>query len=186
MKNEAPYLENVSKEFHYYKSLGEKTMDQLSDTELNWTVNEESNSIATIVNHLSGNMLSRWTNIFKEDGEKSWRNRDQEFINAAMDKDTVLNHWNKGWDCFFDTFHQLDATDLNRIIYIRNQGHSVQEALNRQLAHYAYHIGQLVFLGKLIKNTNWQSLSIPKGNSGDFNASKFSKEKSKTHFTEDL
>ena len=172
MKNEAPYLENVSKEFHYYKSLGEKTMDQLSDTELNWTVNEESNSIATIVNHLSGNMLSRWTNIFKEDGEKSWRNRDQEFINAAMDKDTVLNHWNKGWDCFFDTFHQLDATDLNRIIYIRNQGHSVQEALNRQLAHYAYHIGQLVFLGKLIKNTNWQSLSIPKGNSGDFNASK--------------
>ena len=161
-------------------------MDQLSDTELNWTVNEESNSIATIVNHLSGNMLSRWTNIFKEDGEKSWRNRDQEFINAAMDKDTVLNHWNKGWDCFFDTFDQLDATDLNRIIYIRNQGQSVQEALNRQLAHYAYHIGQLVFLGKLIKNTNWQSLSIPKGNSGDFNASKFSKEKSKTHFTEDL
>ena len=186
MKNEAPYLESISKEFKYYKSLGEKTMDQLSDAELNWTVNEESNSIATIVNHLSGNMLSRWTNIFKEDGEKSWRNRDQEFINAAWDKDTVLKHWNKGWDCFFDTFDQLDATDLNRIIYIRNQGQSVQEALNRQLAHYAYHIGQLVFLGKLIKNTNWQSLSIPKGNSGDFNASKFSKEKSKTHFTEDL
>ena len=180
------YLENISKEFNYYKSLGEKTMDQLSDTELNWVPNEESNSIATIVKHLSGNMLSRWTNIFNEDGEKPWRTRDQEFINADWNKETLLKHWGKGWNCFFDTFNQLEAEDLNRIIYIRNQGHTVQEALNRQLAHYSYHIGQLVFLGKLIKNTEWQSLSIPRGNSEDFNTSKFSKEKSKTHFTEDL
>jgi len=90
------------------------------------------------------------------------------------------------WNCFFDTFNQLETKDLNRIIYIRNQVHSVQEILNRQLEHYAYHVGQLVFLGKLIKNTDWKSLSIPRGNSEDFNASGFSKEKSKTHFTEDL
>jgi len=180
-----PYLKSVSKEFNYYKSLGEKTMSQLSDAELNWTPNKESNSIATIVKHLSGNMLSRWTNIFNEDGEKPWRTRDQEFINAAWNKETLLKHWDKGWNCFFDTFNQLETKDLNRIIYIRNQGHTVQEALNRQLAHYSYHIGQLVFLGKLIKNTEWQSLSIPRGTSEDFNTSKFSKEKSKTHFTED-
>ena len=186
MKNKITILESVSKEFNYYKSLGEKTIGQLSDTELNWAPNEESNSVATIVKHLSGNMLSRWANIFKEDGEKSWRKRDQEFINNVWDKKTVLEHWYMGWDCFFETLNQLDKTDLNRIIYIRNQGHTVQEALNRQLAHYAYHVGQLVFLGKLIKNMDWQSLSIPRGTSEDFNASKFSKEKSKTHFTEDL
>jgi hypothetical protein len=186
LKNKITTLESVSKEFNYYKSLGEKTIGQLSDAELNWTLNEESNSVATIVKHLSGNMLSRWTNIFNEDGEKSWRNRDQEFNNDTWDKETILEHWNKGWDCFFNTFNQLVEKDLNTIIYIRNQGHTVQEALNRQLAHYAYHMGQLVFIGKLIKNTDWQCLSIPKGTSGDFNASKFSKEKSKTHFTEDL
>ena len=178
-------LESLHKEFHYYKSLGEKTMDQLSDAELNWTPNEESNSISTIVKHLTGNMLSRWTHIFKEDGEKSWRNRDQEFINSDWDNETLLNHWNKGWNCFFDTFNQLNTIDLQRIIYIRNQGHTVQEALNRQLAHYSYHIGQMVFLGKLIKNVDWQSLSIQRDASEEFNASKFSKEKSKTHFTED-
>ena len=180
------YLKNISKEFNYYKSLGEKTINQLSDNELNWIPNEASNSIATIVKHLSGNMLSRWTNPFNEDGEKSWRNRDYEFINEENSKNAVLNDWNTGWNCFFDTFSQLSETDLNTIIYIRNQGHTVLEALNRQLAHYAYHVGQLVFIGKLIKNTDWKSLSIPKGKSTDFNALKFSNKKSKTHFTEDL
>ena len=184
MKNTS--LESLSKEYNYYKFLGEKTIAQLSDAELNWVPNQESNSIAAIVKHLSGNMLSRWTNIFNEDGEKPWRNRDQEFINAAWDKETILKHWNKGWDCFFNSFNQMKSTDLNTLIYIRNQGHTVQEALNRQLAHYAYHVGQLVFLGKFIKNTDWQSLSIPRGTSKDYNALKFFKEKSKTHFTEDL
>ncbi|MDC1259915.1 DUF1572 domain-containing protein, partial [Flavobacteriaceae bacterium] len=121
-----------------------------------------------------------------EDGEKSWRNRDYEFINEENSKNAVLNDWNTGWNCFFDTFSQLSETDLNTIIYIRNQGHTVLEALNRQLAHYAYHVGQLVFIGKLIKNTDWKSLSIPKGKSIDYNTSKFSNKKSKTHFTEDL
>ena len=179
-------MESLFKEFSYYKNLGEKTLQQLSDAELNWTPNECSNSIATIVKHLSGNMLSRWTNIFNEDGEKSWRNRDQEFLNDVIPKDSILEHWNKGWDCFFETFNQLKPTDLNHIIYIRNQGHTVQEALNRQLAHYAYHTGQLVFIGKQIKNVDWHSLSIPKGKSESYNDSKFSKKKCKTHFTEDL
>lgn len=182
---ETPCLESLSKEFNYYKSLGEKTIHILSDTELNWTANESSNSIATLVKHLSGNMLSRWTNIFNEDGEKSWRNRDQEFIDDVIPKDSILEHWNKGWVCFFETFNQLELKDLNRIIYIRNQGHTIQDALNRQLAHYAYHIGQLVFIGKQIKTTDWQCLSIQKGKSESYNASKFSKKKSKTHFTED-
>ena len=182
----AAFLQSLSKEFNYYKLLGEKTLVQLSDTELNWTPNEASNSLAKIVNHLSGNMLSRWTNIFNEDGEKSWRNRDREFTQKSGDKKTVLANWNKGWDCFFNTFSQLNETDLSTIIYIRNQGHTVQEALNRQLAHYAYHIGQLVFIGKLIKNTDWQSLSIGMGKSKEYNDSKFSTKKSKTHFTEDL
>ncbi len=181
-----PCIESLSKEFNYYRSLGEKTLDQLSETELNWTPNEGSNSIATLVKHLSGNMLSRWTNIFNEDGEKSWRNRDREFINEANSKAAILKDWTTGWDCFFDSFNQLGQSDLETIIYIRNQGHTVLEALNRQLAHYAYHVGQLVFIGKLIKNTDWVSLSIPKGKSADYNASKFSNKKSKTHFTEDL
>ena len=183
---ELAYLENISKEFNYYKSLGEKTLDQLSETEINFIPNPEGNSIATIVKHLSGNMLSRWTNLFHEDGEKSWRNRDQEFINKKTSKNAVLDDWNAGWDCFFHTFNQLSETDLHTTIYIRNQGYTVLEALNRQLAHYAYHVGQLVFIGKFIKNTDWKSLSIPKGKSTDFNALKFSNKKSKTHFTEDL
>ena len=184
MKNAS--LNSLSKEFNYYKSLGEKTLNQLSDSELNWTPNEASNSMATIVKHLSGNMLSRWTNIFKEDGEKIWRNRDQEFIADEWDKEAVLKQWNSGWNCFFDTFNQLESTELKKIIYIRNQGHTVLEALNRQLAHYAYHIGQLVFIGKLVKNTDWKSLSIPKGKSTEYNTLKFLNKKSKTHFTEDL
>ncbi len=183
---ELAYLENISKEFNYYKLLGEKTLDQLSEAEINWIPNDEGNSIATIVKHLSGNMLSRWTNLFHEDGEKSWRNRDHEFINEERPKNAVLSDWNTGWDCFFNTFNQLSESDLHTIIYIRNEGHTVLEALNRQLAHYAYHVGQLVFIGKLIKNTDWKSLSITKGKSTDFNALKFSNKKSKTHFTEDL
>lgn len=184
MKNS--YIDNISKEFNYYKSLGENTFKQLSDSELQWAPNQDSNSIAIIVKHLSGNMLSRWTNIFLEDGEKPWRLRDEEFVIETSNKDTVLKQWNSGWTCFFNTLNRLDSTDLNKVIYIRHQGHTVMEAINRQLAHYAYHIGQIVFIGKLLKNTEWKSLSVPRGTSKDYNALKFSKEKSKTHFTEDL
>jgi len=123
-------------------------------------------------------MLSRWTNFLTEDGEKSWRHRDQEFVDTYQSKEDMLKAWENGWDCLFKALEPLKTDDLDRIIFIRNEEHTVTEAIVRQLAHYAYHVGQIVFLGKLIKGDLWKSLSIPKGKSEDFNAEKFSKEKS--------
>lgn len=180
------YLDSVKKQFEYYKMLGDKTIAQLPDDKLFWQYNDESNSIAIIVNHLSGNMLSRWTDILTTDGEKEWRNRDQEFENRIQNKEELLQKWEKGWNCLFNALIPLKEDDLSTIIYIRNQGHTVLEAINRQLAHYPYHIGQIVFIGKMICNQKWTSLSIPKGNSGAFNAEKFSKEKHTEHFTNEF
>ncbi len=179
------YLESVKKQFEYYKMLGEKTFSQLSDEQLFIQLNEESNSIATIVKHLWGNMLSRWTDFLTSDGEKEWRRRDAEFDNDIADRNELLEKWNAGWDCLFDALNSLTVNDLTKEIFIRNQGHSVCEAINRQLAHYPYHIGQIVFIGKLICNDKWTSLSIPKGNSKEYNAEKFSKPKHKQHFTDE-
>lgn len=131
-------------------------------------------------------MLSRWTNFLTQDGEKPWRQRDQEFIDTYKSKKELLENWQKGWKCLYDALTPLNETNLNHIIYIRNQGHTVTEAINRQMMHYAYHIGQMVFLGKLIQGNSWKSLSIPKGKSKDYNTVKFSKDKGKRHFTEDL
>jgi hypothetical protein len=180
------YLESAKKQFEYYKLLGDKTMAQLPDDKLSWQYNEESNSIATIVKHLSGNMLSRWTDFLTTDGEKEWRNRDAEFENDIPDKKAVLKIWNQGWDCFLNALNNLTPADMDKTIYIRNQGHTVTEAINRQLAHYPYHIGQIVFIGKMICNEKWTSLSIPKGNSGKYNADKFSKPKHTEHFTDEF
>lgn len=180
------YLTSVKKQIVYYKSLGDKTFEQLTEEQLFYQFNEESNSIAIIVKHIAGNMLSRWTNFFTEDGEKEWRNRDNEFVNDFKSKQDVLAYWEKGWKCFLETIQSLKDEDLERIIYIRNQGHTVVEAINRQICHYPYHIGQIVFLGKMIKNENWKSLSIPKDASKAYNTDKFSKEKTRKHFTEDL
>lgn len=180
------YLESIRKQFEYYKMLGDKTIDQLPDNKLFWQYNEESNSIAIIVKHLYGNMLSRWTDFLTTDGEKEWRNRDGEFENNINSKETLIEMWDEGWKCFFNALNLLNAEDLNRIIYIRNEGHTVLEAINRQLAHYPYHVGQMVFIGKMICNENWVSLSIPKGKSNSYNAEKFSKEKHNEHFTEEF
>ena len=180
------YLNSVIKQFEYYKLLGDKTISQLADDELVWQYNEESNSIATIIKHLSGNMLSRWTDFLTSDGEKEWRNRDAEFENDIHTKEAIVKLWEEGWKCFLETIKNLKEEDLEKIIYIRNQGHTVVEAINRQLAHYPYHIGQIVFIGKMICNEKWTSLSIPKGNSSNYNAEKFSKEKHKEHFTEEF
>jgi len=180
------YLESSIKQFEYYKSLGDKTFDQLTFEELQNEFAEDSNSIAIIVKHIVGNMLSRWTNFLTEDGEKEWRMRDEEFMDSFHTKEELLSTWNKGWDCLFNAIKPLKTEDLERIIYIRNQGHTVVEAINRQMMHYAYHVGQIVFLGKLTKGNNWQSLSIPKGKSKDYNQEKFAKDKGKRHFTEDL
>ena len=180
------YLTSSIKQFEYYKSLGDKTIKQLSIDELKQEFAEGSNSISIIVKHIVGNMLSRWTNFLTEDGEKEWRHRDSEFEDTFKTKEELLSYWNKGWDCLFDATKPLTHDDLERIIYIRNQGHTVSEAINRQLAHYSYHIGQLVFLGKLIKGNDWISLSIPKGKSKTYNQEKFNKEKGRRHFTDDL
>lgn len=180
------YLSSIVKQFEYYKSLGDKTFKQLTDEEIHWQNNTESNSIAIIVKHVVGNMLSRWTNFLTEDGEKTWRKRDQEFVDTYKNKKEMLEAWNKGWDCLFNAIKPLEENQLEQVIYIRNQGHTITEAINRQLAHYAYHIGQIVFLGKMITNNNWKSLSIPKGKSISYNQEKFTKEKGRRHFTEDL
>jgi len=180
------YLESVRKQFEYYKMLGDKTFPQVQDDKLFWQYNEDSNSIATIVKHLWGNMLSRWTDFLTSDGEKEWRNRDAEFENDIQSRDELLKKWNEGWDCLFNALASLTTADLDKIIYIRNQGHTVAEALNRQLAHYPYHVGQIVFLGKMLAENNWHSLSIPKGNSETFNKEKFAQPKQKAHFTDEF
>jgi len=173
------YLKSVRKQFLYYKMLGEKTFDQLTDHKLFWQYNEESNSIATIVKHLWGNMLSRWTNFLTTDGEKEWRNRDAEFENNITSRQELLDKWTEGWNCLFAAIDSLTTEDLEKIVYIRNEGHTVTEAINRQLAHYPYHIGQIVFIGKMACENGWTSLSIPKGNSNTFNADKFAQPKQK-------
>ena len=181
----AQYLQSVIKQFEYYKLLGEKTFNQMPDEKLFWQMNEDSNSVATIVKHLSGNMLSRWTDFLNSDGEKEWRNRDAEFENDMDTRQKMMTVWQAGWEVFLQTLNDLTEVDLDKIIYIRNQGHTVMEAINRQLAHYPYHIGQIVYIGKLIA-THWESLSIPRGNSQQFNADKFAKPKGKAHFTDEV
>lgn len=179
------YLESVIKQFDYYKMLGEKTMIQIPDDKLFWQYNEASNSIATIIKHLWGNMMSRWTDFLTTDGEKEWRDRDAEFENDITSKQELTEKWEEGWKVFLDTLKSLKEEDLEKIIYIRNQGHTVLEAINRQLAHYPYHIGQIVFIGKLCSE-QWNSLSIPKGKSTGYNAEKFSKPKERGHFTDEF
>ena len=160
-------------------------MDQIEPEQLFVSVNEDTNSIAVIVQHLSGNMLSRWTDFLTSDGEKEWRNRDGEFEDVIKTKEELLKIWDKGWDCLFNTINNLTPDQLSQIIYIRNEGHTVADAINRQLAHYPYHIGQMVFYAKMLKHGDWNSLSIPKNKSGDYNSDKFSQEKGIRNFTDD-
>ncbi len=179
------YLDSVIKQLEYYKMLGEKTFDQLTDEQLFWQASSESNSVATIVKHLWGNMTSRWTDFLTSDGEKEWRQRDAEFDNDITSREELTKKWNEGWTCLFDALRPLTESDLSKEVYIRNMGHTVVEAINRQLAHYPYHMGQIVFIGKMACNDQWTSLSIPKGNSKEFNAEKFSRPKHKEHFTDE-
>lgn len=180
------YLDGIKKQFTYYKSLAEKTIHQLDDDQLFWQYNETSNSLATIVKHIWGNMLSRWTNFLTEDGEKEWRKREAEFENDIHSRAELLKKWNEGWQCLFDALDSVNETNFDQSVYIRNIGHTITDAINRQLAHYSYHIGQMVFLGKMITDQNWTSLSIPKGKSAAYNANRFSKPKHEGHFTDNL
>mgnify|MGYP006153640337 FL=1 len=179
------YLESIKKQMLYYKTIAEKAMEQLSEEQLFISVNEDTNSIANIVKHMSGNMISRWTDFLTSDGEKPWRERDAEFESFTTSKKDLLEIWDKGWKCFFNAIDSLEPNQLSQMIYIRNEGQTALDAINRQLAHYPYHIGQIVFYAKMLKKGDWDSLSIPKNKSNDYNSDKFSKDKSIKHFTDD-
>ena len=184
MKNDT-YIESVKKQMFYYKTICEKAMEQLEENQLFYSTNEDTNSIATIIQHLSGNMISRWTDFLSTDGEKEWRNRDSEFETNITTREDLIETWNNGWNCFFTTINSLQSNDLEKTIYIRKEGQTVIDAINRQLAHYPYHIGQIVFIAKMIKQNPWTSLSIAKNKSNLYNADKFSKERTLKHFTDD-
>lgn len=183
---EQNFLDSSLKLFRYYKGLGEKAMAQLSDEQVLHKPNEASNSIALIVHHLSGNMLSRFTDFLTSDGEKPWRDREKEFEEAYADKAAMMTAWNAGWSCVFAALEPLQPSDLARLIYIRNEGQTVTEAIQRQLAHYASHIGQIIYQAKVLKGDEFKSLSIPKGGSAEFNQGKFGEEKTRRHFTDGL
>ena len=173
MNNPAHYLESANKEFRRYKSLGDKTFDQLNDQDIHWVPNPDSNSIAIIVKHMVGNMLSRWTDFLQSDGEKAWRRRDTEFQDPYTSKQEMTEAWEKAWALVFDTLESIDEASFYTKVKIRKEDHSVIEAINRQLGHYAYHTGQIVFIAKSILGDRWASLSIPKGGSDDFNRRMF-------------
>lgn len=183
---EATFLPSTIKLFRYYKKLGEGALNQLAENDWNVKPNSASNTIAQIVNHLTGNMVSRWTDFLATDGEKPWRNRESEFEGAYHSKEALMATWEKGWACLLNTLESLTEADLSKIIYIRNEGMPVWEAIQRQLAHYPHHVGQILYQAKALKGDEFKSLSIPKGQSAVFNAEKFNQEKQQKHFTDGL
>ncbi len=163
------YLTDSVSLFRYYKGLGERAMAQLPDDRLFYTMDEECNSVAIIVKHLAGNMRSRWTDFLTTDGEKPNRKRDSEFEDPPKDRPQLIEVWEEGWACLFGALESLDDSQLDRQVLIRGEAHSVMQAINRQLCHYAYHVGQIVALAKQARQGDWVSLSVPRGKSADFN-----------------
>ncbi len=173
------YLNTAIRRVKYYKDLADKTFAQLKDEDFHFRASTESNSIAIIIQHMAGNMLSRWTNFLTEDGEKEWRQRDGEFEINDLGKQQLLEIWEKGWSCFLSALASLQEVDLLKTVYIRQEPLTVIDAINRQLAHYPYHVGQILFIGKMLKNENWQNLSVPKGQSLQYNQSGNAKDPAK-------
>jgi len=168
MNIEQIYLDVIGKRFKNLKELGDKALSQLNHEQYHWTINEESNSIAIIVKHISGNMISRWTDFLTTDGEKSTRNRDNEFIDSITTTEEILTIWEKGWQVFLDALEQLTEADLVKVITIRGEQHSVIDAIERQMSHYAQHVGQIIYIAKQVTGSQWQTLSIPRGQSQIF------------------
>lgn len=164
------YLEDTIALFRYYKKLADGAIAQVSDAQLNVSLDSESNSIAIIVKHMAGNMCSRWSDFLASDGEKPWRNRDCEFEAPPETRTALLAMWEQGWATLFAALEPLTEADLSRTITIRGEAHSVMQAINRQMAHYPYHCGQIIFMAKHLQHENWQSLSVPRGQSQQFNA----------------
>ena len=169
MSNEAiiqNYLDDARKAMRAYKKLAEKALDQIKDEEYFVTLDEESNSIAIVMKHMAGNMFSRWTDFLTTDGEKPNRNRDYEFvIESNTTKDDLRDYWERGWQCVFAALDPLQIEDLEKTVFIRGEEHTIAQAINRQLMHYAYHIGQIVFLAKHFRSTDWTTLSMPRNRS---------------------
>lgn len=163
------FLQSAIKRLSYYKDLGDKTFTQLTEADFHYRPVEESNSIAIIIQHMAGNKLSRWTDFLTSDGEKDWRNRDAEFEEQKLSKQQLIDFWELGWKCCFDTLNALSENDLLKTIFIRSEGLLVVDAINRQLAHYPYHVGQIIYAAKTIRNSNWKNLSIAKSQSAQFN-----------------
>ncbi|MBL4953035.1 DUF1572 family protein [Neobacillus sp. YIM B02564] len=159
------YLKIVIARLKSVKSLGDKTISQLSEEDIHWQYNPESNSVAIIVKHLSGNMISRWTDFLTTDGEKENRNRDDKFVDNITPMSELMAIWEKGWQTLLQTLTSLTEEDLLKNVYIRGERHSVLDAIERQVTHYASHVGQIVYIGKMLKNDQWESLSIPRGQS---------------------
>jgi uncharacterized damage-inducible protein DinB len=163
------YLKDSTEVFRHYKKLAERAMAQLADEQLFTVLDEESNSIAIIVKHMAGNMRSRWTDFLTSDGEKPDRHRDTEFEDPPATREALLAMWESGWRCLFGALDALTDADLSRTITIRGEAHSVTQAINRQLAHYPYHCGQIVFLAKHLNHAGWKTLTVPRGKSQEFN-----------------
>lgn len=169
LKFTTSYLEDSLSLFRYYKKLGEGAIAQVTDEQMLATLDPEMNSIAQIVKHMAGNMRSRWSDFLTSDGEKPDRNRDSEFDEPPATRESLMTMWEVGWKCLFEALEPLGAADIERIVTIRGEAHSVMQAVNRQIAHYAYHIGQIVFLAKHLQHARWKSLSIPRNQSASVN-----------------
>lgn len=174
------FLQTATRRLKYYKDLGDKTFVQLNEWDFHYQSNDEANSIAIIIQHMAGNMLSRWTNFLTEDGEKEWRMRDDEFEIHNYSKPQLIELWEKGWTCLFDALAALKKKDLKKTVTIRQEPLTVIDAINRQLAHYPYHVGQIVHIAKTIKAKNWKTLSIPKGSSSEYNSGEQAKDPAKS------
>ena len=175
MKLGNEYLKIVQERFESVKNLGDKTISQLSEEDIHWKLNDASNSIAIIAKHLSGNMISRWSDFLTSDGDKPSRNRDHEFEDDISSKQEMITIWDEGWNTLLGTLNGLENQDLLKHITIRGEKHTVLEAIERQMAHYAYHVGQIVYIGKQLKDENWETLSIPKGKSEEYLQQKLKK-----------
>jgi len=169
LKFTTSYSEDSLSLFRYYKKLAERAMEQVTDEQLFTSLDEEANSIAIVVKHMAGNMRSRWTDFLTTDGEKAGRDRDSEFVDPPATREALLEGWEDGWTRVFQALEPLSDADLGRTITIRGEAHSVMQAINRQASHYAYHVGQIVLLAKHLAHERWQSLSVPRNRSAEFN-----------------
>ena len=169
LKFTTSFLDDCSSVFRYYKRLAEAAMVQVTDEQLFAVLDPEMNSIALNVKHMAGNMRSRWTDFLTSDGEKPDRNRDSEFVEPPSNREELMKLWESGWNCVFSALEPLSSEDMTRTVFIRGEAHSVMQAVNRQLTHYAYHCGQIVFLAKHLQRSQWKSPTVPRGQSAKFN-----------------